>query len=194
MRRIVAVALFVMASFLLSGCGTWLDLSRYLTQPEPIETVAVPAQQTGDISDGYTLEPASGRPVIDHEKRRRQVRAPPPKGVNVPNTIREALPDEPVTDSAPMKLVGLNIGETRELFGPPDTAQDGQPSRVWQYAGADCDLRLHFYFDLKAQRYRLLFYEARLQSGAQIVAQARDDVPAYCLRTLRERAVANGRS
>ena len=193
MPKIVATAMFVVTSLVLGGCGTWLDISRHLKKQEKTETVTILVLPTGDISEGYTLQPASGRPVVDHEKRRRHEKSTSRARTKDPNTIRESLPEVPAKDAAnaPMKLVGLNIGETTQIFGPPDTTQNGQPSRVLQYDGTDCDIRLHFYFDLKTQRYRLLFYEASLLSGAQVVTQARDDVPAYCLRAFQERAVAN---
>ncbi len=193
MRCIVARVLSAVTSLLAAGCGTQLDLSYHLV---PDETPGVSGNQalaSSDLSEGYTLAPASGRAASDHENGLRAETQRPRPGLKPQSFIQDLLPELSTKgpDIAPSTLVGLNFGETRRLLGPPDTQEDGQPSRIWQYADSDCQFRLHFYYDLKAQRYRLLHFEARPYSGAKVIAQAFNFASEHCLRAFRQRLAAN---
>ncbi len=193
MRCSVAIALLALTSLLAAGCGTQLDFLQNPGSDESRETNA--ASGHGDLSEGYSLAPASGGAVADHEKRRRAETLRPRPEAKPQDAIREPLPGASATDNAltPSVLVGLNFDQAKRLLGPPDMEENGQPSRIWQYADDDCHIRLHFYYDLKTRRYRLLRFEASPPTGETEDTQAYSDVPAHCLRAFRQRVVANGK-
>lgn len=193
MHCIVAIAVLSLTSLLLAGCGTPLDFVNHWDSDEtPVKSAA---SAKGDLSDGYTLQPASGGSLADHENQRRAAPLRPRPAAKPLATIQETLPQASAGELAitPLSLVGLNLDEAQRLLGPPDMQENGQPSRIWQYVDNGCQIRLHFYYDLKTRLYRLLHFEAGPIQKAGEDAQAYRDVPAHCLIAFRQRVVANGK-
>jgi len=89
-------------------------------------------------------------------------------------------PPRPSRGSAqPIKLVGLNQGQTTDLLGPPMRESDANPGQIWEYRTQGCTLQIHFFFNMGAREFQALHYEATANpasSGAadQCLAQVAD--------------------
>lgn len=192
MHRIAAKIVSVGAGLIISGCSVCFDFRSSPLPPNNTEVT-----ETKGFSDSYTPELAARPSTAGPENRRRTAtarRRPERKPLTLAaETPPAALvqPEEP-EQAAPPTLVGLDFDEVRHLLGAPDTEKDGHPVRIWQYSDAGCKIALHFYYDLKTQRYRTLYVKTDPSPPSAGDARKTADNAASCNRTLRQRIVANG--
>jgi hypothetical protein len=59
----------------------------------------------------------------------------------------------------PKSLVGLDKATIEEMLGAPQHITLAQPATVWAWEQDGCRMRLFFYPDLNAQKFRALTYE-----------------------------------
>lgn len=192
MRCIVARVLLTGVTLFAAGCGTQLETANDPFPDEIAGTIETPLSLDADLSEGYTFRPAAGGTVSAHGKTGDIPRPHP--GLKPQRLLEESLPppSPQVSATAASMLVGLNFGEAELLLGAPDRQEDGQPSRIWQYADTDCLVRLHFYYDLRTQHYRLLHFDVQPASTPGTNPGPRPETAENCLRTFRKRLAVNG--
>lgn len=192
MHRIAARIVSVGAGLIISGCSVCIDFRGSPSPPNNSEIT-----ETKDLSGDYTVGLAARSSAADAENRQRAAtarRRPERKPLTMATETPPAAPAQPeeLGKAVPATLVGLDFDEVRHLLGAPDTAKDGHPVRIWQYADADCKIALHFYFDLKTERYRTLYVKTDPPPPSAGDTLKTADNAAPCRRSLRHRIVANG--
>ncbi len=80
----------------------------------------------------------------------------PPRAVHVIPPPPRPAPPPP----AEIKLVGLSEDEVQALLGPPATAADQPPAKVWQYRAGNCAVDVYFYLDVGRNAFYALHYDS----------------------------------
>tara|TARA_R110000868_G_scaffold411266_1_gene702590 strand:- start:3304 stop:3828 length:525 start_codon:yes stop_codon:yes gene_type:complete len=86
----------------------------------------------------------------------------PAPSVRVPRTTGDDAVPRPKTKPEivdPKALVGLDKQSIELIFGLPHHITLAQPATVWAWEQDGCRMRLFFYPDLTAQKFRALAYE-----------------------------------
>jgi hypothetical protein len=87
--------------------------------------------------------------------------APPAPAPEAPRAVR-VVPPPPRPAPAPpseIKLVGLSEDEVQALLGPPSSATDQPPAKVWQYRAGNCAVDVYFYLDVGRNAFYALHYD-----------------------------------
>jgi hypothetical protein len=85
-----------------------------------------------------------------------------PAAPEAPRTVH-VVPPPPRPAPAPaaeIKLVGLSESEVQALLGPPSTAADQPPAKVWQYRAGNCAVDVYFYLDVGRNAFYALHYDS----------------------------------
>ena len=83
-------------------------------------------------------------------------------------------PTEPVVDSNPDRLVGMDRGALTDLLGTPAFMRKEAPAQLWRYRNETCLLDLFLYNDDDPyrKRFTVKHYEARAAAGGKVEAKA----------------------
>ena len=98
--------------------------------------------------------------------------APPPEA---PPRAAHAVPLPPPPAPPPLteiKLVGLSQDEVQALLGPPSTAAERPPAKVWQYRAGNCAVDVYFYLDVGRNAFYALHYDSPAPTSAGTPAPA----------------------
>jgi hypothetical protein len=85
----------------------------------------------------------------------------------------------------PERLLGLSPQEVLYRLGPPAHTQNGQLSREWVYATADCRFRVFFYPEVDLRSFKVLKYSGVTGDGDRI------DDSRICVRQILAARSAN---
>lgn len=140
--RIVIGAAF---AFTISGCSL-IEQIGALTSPDG--GPAVPT--VGDLRAGADWADPEDMKHANVEKRSGRKRS---DGTGVPRP--KSKPE--IVD--PKALVGLDKAAIAQMLGAPHHITLAQPATVWAWEQDGCRMRLFFYPDLAAQKFRALTYE-----------------------------------
>ncbi len=110
--------------------------------------------------------------------------APPPAPERA--RLAPAPPPRPAPQPLPeLKVVGLSQPETETLLGPPTTASDRPPAKVWEYRIPDCALDVYFYLDVGRNAFYALHYDSpTLNSSGASATVSVPDAADRCLRRI----------
>lgn len=145
MRMLMARATGAACALMISGC-TLVEQIGALTSPE--DRAAVPA-----VSDlRSAADRADPKVLKGGVSKSKTVRNLPGNG-HIP---RPKMKPEIVD---PKALVGLDKQAIEQMLGAPHHITLAQPATVWAWEQDGCRMRLFFYPDLTAQKFRALTYE-----------------------------------
>ncbi len=82
-------------------------------------------------------------------------------------------------------MVGLSQTETEGLLGPPTSAIDRPPAKVWQYRTRDCSVDIYFYLDVGRNDFYALHYDTPAPTSSTASASATAVAPDAADRCLR---------
>ena len=145
MRMLIARAICVVCALTISGC-TLVEQIGALSSAD--DTVAVPT--LSELESG-----------ADWANPEDLVEAPGKKG-RTRKSDGEAVVPRPKTKPEivdPKALVGLDKETIEQMLGSPHHITLAQPATVWVWEQDGCRMRLFFYPDLNAQKFRALTYE-----------------------------------
>lgn len=145
MRMLVARTVGVAVAFMISGC-TLVEQIGALTGPT--DKPAVPT--VSDLrSNADWADPEDAKRAIAAGRSARKR----PGGARVPRPkVKPEIVD-------PKALVGLDKQAIAQMLGAPHHITLAQPATVWAWEQDGCRMRLFFYPDLAAQKFRALTYE-----------------------------------
>lgn len=101
--------------------------------------------------------------------------APVPGPPPAPPRAAHVVPPPPPPAPAPpteIKLVGLSEDEVQTLLGPPNTASDRPPAKVWQYRSGTCAVDVYFYLDVGRNAFYALHYDSPAPTSSGTPATA----------------------
>jgi hypothetical protein len=104
--------------------------------------------------------PASGHSAAETTKAR-------PHGRNSAAVAAVSSPQQIDAGREPVRLIGLDAEQLRDLLGQPSEEQDRVPGKLWRfrYAGS-CTLDVLLYPDVQTQTFRSLNYEVIGNDGS----------------------------
>lgn len=145
MRMLAARAIGVGLAFIISGC-TLVEQIGALTSPD--NQGAVPT--VSDLKSGADwADPEDAKRAAAH----RNGALKPSGAAPVPRPkIKPEIVD-------PKALVGLDKAAIEQMLGAPHHITLAQPATVWAWEQDGCRMRLFFYPDLAAKKFRALTYE-----------------------------------
>lgn len=161
--RAGAFGLVVVAMCALAGCETGSNSNTppaaAPAPPDPASSpestgVVVPAAPPGPQSGAGAAGPMSVGPSADLAAR--------------------SEPTEPVVNSDPERLLGMDRGALTDLLGNPTFVRKEAPAQLWRYRNDTCLLDLFLYNDDDPyrRRFTVKHYEVRGERGAKAEAEA----------------------
>lgn len=85
--------------------------------------------------------------------------APPPEAPRAARVVPPPPPPAP-SPATEIKLVGLSEDEVQALLGPPSTAAEQPPAKVWEYRAGNCAVDVYFYLDVGRNAFYALHYDS----------------------------------
>jgi hypothetical protein len=145
MRMLIAHATGVVCALMISGCTLIEQIGALSTQDNG---AAVPKLSELEARVDWT-DPEDLKEVSVQNGRNRK--ATGDAAIPRPKTKPEIVD--------PKALVGLDKETIEQMLGSPHHITLAQPATVWAWEQDGCRMRLFFYPDLNAQKFRALTYE-----------------------------------
>lgn len=145
MRMLIARAAGAVCVLMISGCTLVEQIGAMSTKGKsPAVPTLSELEARGDWASSEDLKSSAVR-RLGNRKATAEVVIPRPK-------TKPEIVD-------PKALVGLDKQAIEKMLGAPHHITLAQPATVWAWTQDGCRMRLFFYPDLNAQKFRALTYE-----------------------------------